>query len=100
MNKRKDKRIRSAQRQKFSMRFMVAAGISAAAITLVFVIYFQFFQNEVIKAINTEVLTQDNLPVTLDVKIMATENSDTLDNNGSRFKTALPLSQTPILPAE
>lgn len=100
MNKRKDKRIRSAQRQKFSMRFMVAAGISAAAITLVFVIYFQFFQNEVIKAINTEVLTQDNLPVTLDVKIMATENSDTLDHNGSRFKTALPLSQTPILPAE
>ncbi len=100
MNKRKEKKIRPAQRQKFSMRLILAAGISAAVITIVFVIYFQFFQNDIVKAKNTEILTQENLPATLNVEFKAVVNSDTLIRNGNRYKTALPLSQTPMLPVE
>ncbi len=100
MNKRKEKRIRPAQRQKFSMRLILAAGISAAVVTIVFVIYFQFFQNDIVKAKNTEILTPANLPAALNIEFKALVNSDTLEHNGNRYKNALPLSLTPILPAE
>jgi len=100
MDPRKSKRIRPAQRQRISMRLLVAAGISAAAITIVFVIYFQFFRNEVTKAKTTEILTPDNLPVDLNVEFRSSQDSDTLVRNGNRYKIAQPLSNTPTAPVQ
>ena len=82
------------------MRFILAAGISAAIIALVFVIYFQFFQNEITRAKNIESLTPENMPVDLNILEKAVENTDTLMRNGTRYKVAQPLSQTPVAPVQ
>lgn len=100
MDSKKLKKIRTAQRQKFSMRLVIAAGISMAILSIVFIIYFQFFQNDLIKAKNTESLTLDHLPVDLNVESQIKENSDTLSRNGMRYKIAKPLSQTPVAPVQ
>ncbi|MDQ3049805.1 MAG: hypothetical protein M3Q95_02850 [Bacteroidota bacterium] len=100
MDSKKSKKIRSSQRQRFSMRFVIAAGISAAFIALVFVLYFQFFQNEVTKAKNTETLTPEHLPVDFNIESTVIVNTDTLTRNGSSYKVARPLSQTPPAPVQ
>ena len=82
------------------MRFILAAGISVAIIAIVFVIYFQFFQNEITRAKNIESLTPENLPVDLNITEKIIENTDTLMRNGARYKVAKPLSQTPAAPVQ
>ena len=100
MDPRKPKRIRPAQKQKISMRMIVAAGISAVALTVVLVIYFQFFRNEVTRAKTTEILTQETLPVDFNIETRIIQNNDTLTRNGNRYKVAKPLSQTPAAPVK
>ena len=79
---------------------LVAAGISMAAITIILVIYFQFFKNEVTRAKTTETLTPETLPVDFNIETPLIENTDTLMRNGNRFKVAQPLSQTPSAPVK
>jgi hypothetical protein len=89
MEPRKAKKIRPAQRQRISMKLILATGVSVLLITLVLVIYFQFMQNEVSNAKNVKTLTPEQLPVDMVV-------DDTLNRNGSRYKVAKPLTQTPV----
>lgn len=82
------------------MRLILAAGISAAIIAIVFVIYFQFFQNEITRAKNIESITPENMPVDLNITDLVIESTDTLMRNGNRYKVAKPLSQTPAAPVQ
>lgn len=100
MDSRKSNKIRSTQRQRFSMRFIITAGISVTVIAVVFVLYFQFFQNEVTKAKNTETLTPEQLPVDFNIESTVIINIDTLNRQGSRYKVAQPLSKTPSAPVQ
>ena len=93
MDSRKSKKTRVSQRQRISLRWVVAAGISVLLVTVVLVIYFQFSQNEVSKANNVDSLTIDHLPVDLIIENQVTKNTDTLMRNGVRYKIAKPLKQ-------
>ena len=93
MDSRKSKKTRVSQRQRISIRWVVAAGISVLLVTIVLVIYFQFSQNEVTKANNVDSLTIDHLPVDFVIENQVNTNSDTLRSNGVRYKIAKPLKQ-------
>jgi hypothetical protein len=58
---------------------------------MVLVIYFQFFRNEVSKAENRSVLTQDSLPSDLKIDQVHLTPADTNLRDGLRYKIAKPL---------
>jgi len=93
MDSRKSKKTRASQRQRISIRLVVAAGISVLLVTVVLIIYFQFSQNEVSKANNVNSLTIDHLPVDFVIENQVNNTTDTLRNNGVRYKIAKPLNQ-------
>jgi len=93
MNSRKSNKTRVSQRQRISLRLVIAAGISVLLVTVVLIIYFQFTQNEVSKANNTSSLTIDHLPVDFVIENQVTRSTDTLIRNGVRYKIAKLLKQ-------
>ena len=70
---------------------VIAAGIAASTITLVLVIYFQFFRNDITKAENPLNLTHGQLPVDLNIEEMAIVAPDSNMRDGVRYKIAQPL---------
>lgn len=94
MNSRGSKKIKQSQRQRMSYRLIVATGIALSSIALVLVIYFQFFNNEIIKAEKPVILTQDQLPVDLEVAEIAIIPADTNVRDGVRYKVAKPLQES------
>ncbi len=91
----KPRKIKTALRQRLSYRLILATGLSVALITAVLIIYFQFFRNEVTNAKSIPVLTNGTMPVDMVVTQNIVVNSDTLSNNGSRYRIAKPLKNTP-----
>jgi len=92
MKSGKSGRSRPSQRQRNTMKWVFAAGISISLATIVLIIYFQFFQKEVSRAKNVETLTAGSLPVDLVIEQQVITNSDTLMRNGVRYKIAKPLN--------
>jgi hypothetical protein len=93
MSTKGNKKIRQSQRQKLSYRLLVTTGIAVSSIVFVLVIYFQFFRNEIIKAENPLILTQDELPTELIVDEAVILPPDTNLREGVAFKIAKPLPQ-------
>lgn len=88
---------RTRTRQKLSRKMLIAAGISVITLTVVLVIYFQFFKNETIKAQEKENLTQEDMPVDLHITEPLIAEPDTLSREGNRYKIAKPLHLTPVI---
>jgi hypothetical protein len=93
MSTKGNKKIRQSQRQKLSHRLLLATGIAVSTIVFVLVIYFQFFRNEIIKAENPLILTQDKLPSELNVDEAVILPPDSNYRDGVAFKIAKPLPQ-------
>ena len=85
-------KIRNKVRQKMSYKMILYVGIPVAVISVVLIIFFQFFRNETIKAEKRAILTQDNLPVELVVDEIHQMESDTNQRNGIRYKIAKQIS--------
>lgn len=95
MKKNKPGKIRVSQRQRMSRKMLVAAGISITALSMVLVIYFQFFKNETSKANEKPVPAAEMAPVSMDVELPFVAVPDTQMRNGNRYKIAKPLHLTP-----
>lgn len=74
---------------------IVATGISVALLSIMLIIYFQFFSNETLKAREQQILTIEEMPVDLNIEEPFIAQPDTQFRNGLRFKTAKPLHLTP-----
>ena len=98
MGTRQPGRLRPSQRQRFSRRLLLAAGLSAFAFALGTVIYLQFHNPEQIKANKAPDLTSGTLPVAFDIEEAVTLPADTNQRNGIPVKNPRPLSETPVYP--
>jgi hypothetical protein len=87
-------RVRKKLRQKFSYRLVVITGVSVLAIATGFFIYFQVSNPESSHAQQVVGLSQDALPVEMEVQDMVIAPADTQSRNGN-YKVAKPLSLTP-----
>ncbi len=87
-------KIKQSVKLKTKLRLVIAAGISVLAITMMLVIYFQFFKNEQVKANQSVKLQQDSLPTDLKVEEVFLSPSDTNMRNGVRYKVARPLKNS------
>lgn len=79
---------------------LAAAGISVAAISMVLIIYFQFFKNETSKAEDNLKLETKETPVSMDIEEPFIAKPDTLMREGNRYKVAQPLHLTPPYTAQ
>jgi len=95
MKKNKPGKIRVSQRQRMGRKLLVAAGISVATLSLVLIIYFQFFKNEISKADEKEAITSKEIHVSMDIEKPLIAEPDTLMRAGHRYKVAQPLHLTP-----
>lgn len=91
----KPNRQRASLRQRFSRKMIVITGISVALISMMLIIYFQFFKNEPLKAKEKQILTVEEMPVDLHIEEPFIARPDTQLRNGLRYKTAKPLQLTP-----
>jgi hypothetical protein len=91
---KKPGKIRNAQRQRISQKFVIAVGTSILLMTGGLLIYFQISQTSETKAQKTETLTPGQLPVELNVEQQVHINADTLMREGVRYKIAKPLTKT------
>ena len=89
----KSRKFKTRLRQRLSYKLLLATGVSAALITAVLVIYFQFFQNEVTKAKTLPVQAGGPLPTEMIVAERLIVNTDTLSMKGNRYKIAKPLKR-------
>ncbi|MBL0339468.1 MAG: hypothetical protein IPP71_00215 [Bacteroidetes bacterium] len=97
MNTRKTNKLKNSLRLRISMRMIFTVGISAAIIAVGIFFYLQFTNSESTKAENAKILTQDQLPVDLNVDQMITTSVDTNVRQGNKYKIAKPLSLTPTI---
>ena len=97
MKARKPNKIRTSIRQKLSARFVIATGVSLAAITAGIFFYLQLTKTEPSKASSNQMIIEGNLPVDLVVDQLAITPVDTNMRQGNRYKVAKPLSLTPTL---
>lgn len=70
-------------------------GISVALLSIILIIYFQFFKREQLKARDHQNLTIEEMPVELHIDEPYTALPDTQYRSGMRYKTAKPLHLTP-----
>jgi hypothetical protein len=81
-------------------RILIATGISISILSIVLIIYFQFFKNETIKAEEKQNLTSGSYPVDINIANPLIATEDTLSRNGNRYIIAQPLELTPVYTAE
>jgi hypothetical protein len=95
MKKNKPGKIRVSQRQRMGRKLLVATGISVATLSLVMIIYFQFFKNETSKADEKGANTSNEIHVSMDIEKPLIAEPDTLMRAGNRYKVAQPMHLTP-----
>jgi len=95
MNPKKSNKQKNSQRQRFTLRMTIIAGISLATVAAGIFFYIQITKTETTKAEGGQVITQDQLPVEMVVDQMVIAMPDTNNRNGARYKVAKPLSLTP-----
>ncbi len=93
----KHNRQKISQRQRMTVRLVVAVGISFFAIATGIFLYLQLTNSESSKADNTTLINRENLPVDMVIDQMVVNTVDTIERNGNRCKVAKPLSLTPVL---
>jgi hypothetical protein len=95
MKSNKPGRIRLAGRQRMKRKLLIATGVSVVALSMVLIIYFQFFKNETSKAGEKEKQKTTESSVSMDVESPLISSPDTMMREGNRYKVAQPLHLTP-----